>query len=232
MFKRFLWFSKVFSRGDASGRRLSHPIKFFGVALLALTGMLLLVSQPKFVSGQADADNLLTIKHNPGASSSARLLRLQHLTNNSDNDADAIYYERNGTELFQVGNKGWIGDKYNGTVGAPLAMPPTPDSTAVTFTNALQDSNYIVVFGGYKLDDVPDYQDPPNTIYYNIKLEASVKAGSKTNMGFTVEFTWTAYLSSTNRQVGAWDNYRQMVSDLSLPAANITDIDWRVVRTL
>jgi len=117
---------------------------------------------------------------------------------------------------------------FSGIVQWNPVSPPTPDSGSVVFATPLPSANYVVVYGGSKLDG---WQDESGENIYNIEMEGKTKHPTKTVNGFTVDLTWTAYNAATNAWVGSWDNYTAMCNALSLDpnVGLVMTVDWRVV---
>ncbi len=105
-----------------------------------------------------------------------------------------------------------------------------PDSVLVVFGTPLPDANYTVVYGGYKQEEIPDDQMQN---FYNIEVEGKTRINTKTQNGFTIDFTWTAYNSATNTFAGSWDRFNAMVAALNLPPGviEVLTIDWRLLKT-
>jgi len=115
------------------------------------------------------------------------------------------------------------------SLGAPAPIG-TPDTVAVNFSVPLADTNYTIVYGGYKGDQIENQAGTR----YNIEVEAKTQVGSKTVNGFVIDLTYTAYLSATNAFVGSWDNLNAMMAALNMnPQVMFTPtVDWRVLKTI
>ncbi len=164
-------------------------------------------------SGSVDSDYSLAAKHydatntdglyvarfchSPSSSTKRRLLQLEQDTNYSDNDADAISYYRNGTdaedELFQVCNKGWIGDRYSGYRGIGEGGV-TSNSYIVTFANSLPDAEYTIALGA---DLYATFNSQSQQTRYWIVI---VYVTNRTSSGFTLNWRFI------NRDSGAFQN--------------------------
>jgi len=169
------------------------------------------------------ATSVISAYHTPASASKRYLLDLQHLTNNSDNSADAIYYERNGTELYHLGNKGWMADKYyNGIAPVVPGAAGTPDAWAVAFGAALPSIQYTVTAtGGADLAQMAANYGAPVDIHTSVQVANS----SKTVNGFTGFIAYHVVDSATGSDLPlvlagfgtTYNNVNAMIAALGIP---------------
>ena len=125
--------------------------------------------------------------------------------------------------IWELASQGVTRSRYEGVATLTPTATGDPDNIVINIP-ALTDNTWIVQLtggGGLAYDDTTT----PDPITYNIYATwySPYPLRSLNYDAFTAYVTFTAYDEATNRQVGSWNNWNQMVADLHLEESTIDD---------